>query len=63
MLKFKIIIFFGYIQSVFVQNIMKLFGSILKFVEENEDQEIMKEFCQLLINKLFIFIQSVDLEV
>lgn len=63
MLKFKIIIFFGYIQSVFVQNIMKLFGSILKFAEENEDQEIMKEFCQLLINKLFIFIQSVDLEV
>lgn len=63
MLKFKIIIFFGYIQSVFVQNIMKLFGSILKFAEESEDQEIMKEFCQLLINKLFIFIQSVDLEV
>lgn len=63
MLKPKITTLPGHIQSVFVQNIMKLFGSILKSAEENEDQETMKELCQLLTNKLPIFIQSADLEV
>lgn len=63
MLKPKITTLPGHIQSVFVQNIMKLFGSILKSAEESEDQETMKELCQLLTNKLPIFIQSADLEV
>ncbi|XP_061175521.1 AP-3 complex subunit delta-1-like isoform X2 [Saccostrea echinata] len=63
MLKPKITTLPGHIQSVFVQNILKLFGSILKTSEENEDQENMKELCQLLTSKLPIFVQSADLEV
>ncbi|XP_062616914.1 AP-3 complex subunit delta-1-like isoform X2 [Saccostrea cucullata] len=63
MLKPKITTLPGHIQSVFVQNILKLFGSILKTLEENEDQENMKELCQLLTSKLPIFVQSADLEV
>ncbi|XP_048758475.2 AP-3 complex subunit delta-1-like isoform X2 [Ostrea edulis] len=63
MLKPKITTLPGHIQSVFVQNILKLFGNTLNAAEESEDQETMKELCQLLTNKLPIFIQSADLEV
>ncbi|XP_078318689.1 AP-3 complex subunit delta-1-like isoform X2 [Crassostrea virginica] len=63
MLKSKITTLPGHIQSVFVQNIMKLYGNILKAAEESDDQDTMKELCQLLTNKLPIFVQSADLEV
>lgn len=63
MLKSKITTLPGHIQSVFVQNIMKLYGNILKAAEESDDQNTMKELCQLLTNKLPIFVQSADLEV
>ncbi|KAL3868900.1 hypothetical protein ACJMK2_041656 [Sinanodonta woodiana] len=63
MLKPKITALPGHIQSVYVQNIIKLYCKIQKSAEENEDKELMKEMGQMLIDKLPMFIQSADLEV
>ncbi|CAL1543843.1 unnamed protein product [Lymnaea stagnalis] len=63
MLKQKITSLPGHIQSIFVQNILKLYGKILKAAEAKEDDELKKEVHTLLQEKLPVFIQSGDLEV
>ncbi|KAH9491695.1 AP-3 complex subunit delta-1 [Bulinus truncatus] len=63
MLKPKITSLPGHIQSIFVQNILKLYGKILKAAEAKEDDNLKKEVHALLQEKLPVFIQSGDLEV
>ncbi|GFR79940.1 AP-3 complex subunit delta-1, partial [Elysia marginata] len=63
MLRPKITSLPGHIQSIFVQNILKLYGKILKAAEAKEDAELKVEVHQLLQDKLPVFIQSGDLEV
>ncbi|XP_059146899.1 AP-3 complex subunit delta-1-like isoform X2 [Physella acuta] len=63
MLKPKITSLPGHIQSIFVQNILKLYGKILKAAEAKEDDQLKKEVHALLQEKLPVFIQSGDLEV
>eukprot|EP00106_Octopus_bimaculoides_P017599 XP_014785041.1 PREDICTED: AP-3 complex subunit delta-1-like isoform X1 [Octopus bimaculoides] len=63
MLRPKITALPGHIQSVYVQNLVKLYSNILKKAEEEEDEATMKETGQMLLDKLPMFIQSADLEV
>ncbi|GAB1606310.1 AP-3 complex subunit delta-1-like isoform X1 [Argonauta hians] len=63
MLRPKITALPGHIQSVYVQNLVKLYSNILKKAEEEEDDATMKETGQMLLDKLPMFIQSADLEV
>lgn len=63
MLRPKITSLPGHIQSIFVQNILKLYGKILKAAEAKEDAELKAEVHQLLQDKLPVFVQSGDLEV
>merc|ERR1712142_316506 len=63
MLRPKITALPGHIQSVYVQNLLKLYANILKKAEEDNDETIMKETGQLLLDKIPMFIQSADLEV
>jgi AP-3 complex subunit delta-1 len=53
----------GHIQSIYVQNILKLYSSLLTKAEEEEDTEQIKEIGSLLMDKLPMFVQSADLEV
>lgn len=53
----------GHIQSVYVQNITKLYSSILVKAEIEGDQEKIREVGQLLLDNLPMFVQSGDLEV
>lgn len=53
----------GHIQSVYVQNITKLYSSILVRAEIEGNQERIREVGQLLLDKLPMFVQSSDLEV
>ena len=53
----------GHIQSIYVQNIIKLYSRILSMAEEADDKATITEISQLLIDKLPMFIQSGDLEV
>lgn len=63
MLKPKITALPGHIQSVYVQNAIKLYANIIKRAEEDNDTEVVKEVGETLQEKLPIFIQSADLEV
>ena len=63
MLRPKITALPGHIQSVYVQNLLKLYANILKKAEEDNDEAIMKEIGQLLLDKIPMFIHSADLEV
>lgn len=63
MLKPKITMLPGHIQSVYVQNIMKLYANIVKRAEEEGSRTEVKEVGEMLQEKLPIFIQSSDLEV
>lgn len=53
----------GHIQSVYVQNILKLYSSILVKAELEDSQDLIQETGQLLIDRLPMFVQSADLEV
>ena len=53
----------GHIQSVYVQNIIKLYSSILIKAEEEGDDAKIREVGQLLLDKLPMYSQSSDLEV
>lgn len=53
----------GHIQSVYVQNIIKLYSSILVKAELAGDQALVREAGQLLLDNLPMFAQSSDLEV
>ncbi|ESP05472.1 hypothetical protein LOTGIDRAFT_177167 [Lottia gigantea] len=63
MLRPKITILPGHIQSVYVQNMLKLYGKVVKRAEDEENEEMLKNVNELLSDKLPIFIQSADLEV
>ena len=63
MLKPKITVLPGHIQSVYVQNILKLYSNILKSAEADENTELIQEMGKLLQEKLPVFVQSADLEV
>ncbi|XP_064626859.1 AP-3 complex subunit delta-1-like isoform X4 [Lineus longissimus] len=53
----------GHIQSIYVQNILKLYSRLLSKAEQEEDMEQIKEVGNLLMDKLPMFVQSADLEV
>ncbi|CAH1773291.1 unnamed protein product, partial [Owenia fusiformis] len=53
----------GHIQSIYVQNLIKLYSSILVKGEADENLDDSKEAAQLIIEKLPLFVQSADLEV
>ena len=53
----------GHIQSVYVQNIIKLYSSILIKAEEEGDDAKIRGVGQLLLDKLPMYSQSSDLEV
>lgn len=63
MLKPRVTSLPGHIQSVYVQNIIKLYSCILVKAEEEMDEETTKEVGTLLVEKLPMFVQSADLEV
>ena len=63
MLKPKITVLPGHIQSVYVQNILKLYSNILKSAEADDNKELIQEMGKLLQEKLPLFVQSADLEV
>ena len=53
----------GHIQSVFVQNIIKLYAHIVSESEQEEGDDVIRDVTQLLVDKLPMFVQSADLEV
>ncbi|CAD5114681.1 DgyrCDS3727 [Dimorphilus gyrociliatus] len=61
MLKPKVTILPGHIQSMFVQNILKLFARSVD--KESGDPEEISKLIEILLEKLPLFIQSSDLEV
>lgn len=63
MLRPKVTTLPGHIQSVYVQNIGKLYSSLLTGAEDMDDQDSLKEISQSVADRLTIFIQSSDLEV
>uniref|UniRef100_A0A8C9FCD6 AP-3 complex subunit delta-1 n=1 Tax=Pavo cristatus TaxID=9049 RepID=A0A8C9FCD6_PAVCR len=63
MLRPKVTTLPGHIQAVYVQNMVKLYASILQQKEQAGDKEAAQEITQLMIERLPQFVQSADLEV
>ncbi|XP_052603094.1 AP-3 complex subunit delta-1 isoform X1 [Peromyscus californicus insignis] len=63
MLRPKVTTLPGHIQAVYVQNVVKLYASILQQKEQAADTEAAQEVTQLLGERLPQFVQSADLEV
>lgn len=63
MLRPKVTTLPGHIQAVYVQNVVKLYASILQQKEQADDAEAAQEVTQLLVERLPQFVQSADLEV
>ncbi|XP_038596495.1 AP-3 complex subunit delta-1 isoform X2 [Tachyglossus aculeatus] len=63
MLRPKVTTLPGHIQAVYVQNVVKLYASILLQKEQAEEKEAALEITQLMIERLPQFVQSADLEV
>ncbi|XP_027708941.1 AP-3 complex subunit delta-1 [Vombatus ursinus] len=63
MLRPKVTTLPGHIQAVYVQNMVKLYASILQQKEQSEEKEAAQEITQLMIDRLPQFVQSADLEV
>lgn len=64
MLKPKITLLPGHIQSVYVQNLLKLYGNVIKAAEDDNNNELLiNEVGQIMVEKLPMFVQSADLEV
>ncbi|XP_059108125.1 AP-3 complex subunit delta-1 [Peromyscus eremicus] len=63
MLRPKVTTLPGHIQAVYVQNVVKLYASILQQKEQAADTEAAQEVTQLLVERLPQFVQSADLEV
>lgn len=53
----------GHIQSVYVQNVTKLYSSILVKAEIAGDETLVRQVGQLLLDNLPMYVQSADLEV
>ncbi|XP_044528005.1 AP-3 complex subunit delta-1 isoform X4 [Gracilinanus agilis] len=63
MLRPKVTTLPGHIQAVYVQNMVKLYASILQQKEQSEEKEGAQEITQMMIDRLPQFVQSADLEV
>ncbi|KAG8431159.1 hypothetical protein GDO86_019336 [Hymenochirus boettgeri] len=63
MLRPKVTTLPGHIQSVYVQNVVKLYSCILQRKELEGENEAAQEITQLMIERLPQFVQSADLEV
>ena len=63
MLRPKITCLPGHIQSVYVQNIPKLYARIIKEAEDEEENDVVKECTQMMLDKMPMFVQNADLEV
>lgn len=63
MLQPKVTTLPGHIQAVYVQNVVKLYASILQQKERDSDAEAAQELTQLMVERLPQFVQSADLEV
>ncbi|XP_054835796.1 AP-3 complex subunit delta-1 [Eublepharis macularius] len=63
MLRPKVTTLPGHIQAVYVQNMVKLYASILHQKEQASEKEAAQEATQMMIERLPQFVQSADLEV
>ncbi|XP_065434321.1 AP-3 complex subunit delta-1 isoform X1 [Chrysemys picta bellii] len=63
MLRPKVTTLPGHIQAVYVQNMVKLYASILQQKEQSGEKEAAQEITQLMVDRLPQFVQSADLEV
>ncbi|KAJ6655191.1 hypothetical protein lerEdw1_005669 [Lerista edwardsae] len=63
MLRPKVTTLPGHIQAVYVQNMVKLYASILHQKEEAGEKEAAQEATQMMIERLPQFVQSAELEV
>ena len=63
MLKPKVTSLPGHIQSIFVQNVLKLYACVVETAEQADDQETVLDVTRLLTEKLPMFVASADLEV
>ncbi|XP_058513755.1 AP-3 complex subunit delta-1 [Ochotona princeps] len=63
MLRPKVTTLPGHIQAVYVQNVLKLYASILQQEEQAGQPEAAQQATQLLLERLPQFVQSADLEV
>ncbi|XP_012921300.1 AP-3 complex subunit delta-1 isoform X1 [Heterocephalus glaber] len=63
MLRPKVTTLPGHIQAVYVQNVVKLYASILQQQEQAAEPEAAQEVTQLMVERLPQFVQSADLEV
>ncbi|XP_051028610.1 AP-3 complex subunit delta-1 [Acomys russatus] len=63
MLRPKVTTLPGHIQAVYVQNVVKLYASILQQKEQADDAAAAQDVTQLLVERLPQFVQSADLEV
>ncbi|KAM9330592.1 AP-3 complex subunit delta-1 [Gastrophryne carolinensis] len=63
MLRPKVTTLPGHIQAVYVQNVVKLYSSILQHKEQEGDQQAAQDITQLMNDRLPQFVQSADLEV
>uniref|UniRef100_A0A8C0KZY7 AP-3 complex subunit delta n=1 Tax=Canis lupus dingo TaxID=286419 RepID=A0A8C0KZY7_CANLU len=63
MLRPKVTTLPGHIQAVYVQNVVKLYASILQQKEQAAEPEAAQEVTQLMVDRLPQFVQSADLEV
>lgn len=63
MLRPKVTTLPGHIQAVYVQNMVKLYASILQQKEQAGEKDAAQEITQLMIERLPQFVQSADLEV
>ncbi|XP_023228760.1 AP-3 complex subunit delta-1-like, partial [Centruroides sculpturatus] len=63
MLRPKVILLPPHIQSIYVQNIIKLYTQIVVKAEETDDTESAQVVGQYIIDKMPMFVQNADLEV
>jgi len=63
MLKSRVATLPGHIQSVYVQNICKLYGRVLSKAEASDDDELVQRASRLVSEHLALFVHSADLEV
>ncbi|XP_047386131.1 AP-3 complex subunit delta-1 [Sciurus carolinensis] len=63
MLRPKVTTLPGHIQAVYVQNVVKLYASILLQKEQAGETEAAQEVTQVMVERLPQFVQSADLEV
>nr|XP_033810501.1 AP-3 complex subunit delta-1 isoform X2 [Geotrypetes seraphini] len=63
MLRPKVTTLPGHIQAVYVQNLVKLYASVLHRKEQDGEKEAAEEITQLMIDRIPQFVQSADLEV